>query len=102
MEHQLFLSHDSRDHIRADIIAKAISRMTLFQINVWHSSDESSAGGLKPGNVWLDEIRKHLGNSKAVVVGLTPTSISRPWLLFESGFGAANPQCDVIPVCISF
>jgi len=74
--------------------------MTLGQITVWHSSDGSGTGGLQPGHVWLDEIRTRLAASKAVVALLTPTSIARPWLLFESGFGAANPQCDVIPVCI--
>lgn len=100
MPHQLFLSHDSRDRARANVLANAITRMTLAQISVWHSSDSSGGGGLQPGNVWLDEIRNRLAASKAVVALLTPTSIARPWLLFESGFGAANPQCDVIPVCV--
>lgn len=100
MAHQLFLSHDSRDHERAEILAKMIERITLNQISVWHSSDSSAKGGLVPGNVWLDEIRSRLVNSKAVVALLTPTSIARPWLLFESGFGAAQVTCDVIPVCI--
>lgn len=100
MAHQLFLSHDSRDRVKADVIAHAIARITLGQITVWHSSDNSADGGLRPGNVWLDEIRSRLASSKAVVALLTPTSITRPWLLFESGFGAAQPACDVIPVCI--
>ena len=74
--------------------------MSLNQITVWHSSDGTGAGGLKPGNVWLDEIRQQLSSSRAVIVLLTPTSTARPWLLFESGYGAANPACDVIPVCV--
>jgi hypothetical protein len=100
MPHQLFLSHDSRDQVRADVVAHTISRLTLGQISVWHSSDNSPAGGLRPGQVWLDEIRARLLNSRAVVVLLTPTSVARPWLLFESGFGAAQAACDVIPVCV--
>lgn len=100
MPHQLFLSHDSRDRERADAIAHAITRMTLGQITVWHSSDSGASGGLKPGHVWLDEIRSRLASSRAVVALLTPTSLARPWLLFESGFGAANASCDVIPVCV--
>ena len=86
MPHQLFLSHDSRDRVRAGVLATAITRMTLGQITVWHSSDGSGTGGLQPGHVWLDEIRTRLAASKAVVALLTPTSIARPWLLFESGF----------------
>lgn len=81
-------------------MAKALHRLTLGQIAVWHSSDSSGHGGLKPGHIWLDEIRTQLSKSKAVVALLTPRSVSRPWLLFESGFGAANVECDVIPVCV--
>ena len=100
MPHQLFLSHDARDFERANALSRLITRVTLGQITVWHSSDTSPNGGLKPGNVWLDEIRDRLTGSRAVVALLTPTSISRPWLLFESGFGAAQVNCDVIPVCV--
>ena len=100
MAHRLFLSHDSSDHNQAEILAIAINRITLNQLTVWHSSDCSGGGGLKPGNVWLDEIRTRLSQSRAVVVLLTKRSLSKPWVLFESGFGAANPQCDVIPVCV--
>ena len=100
MPHQLFLSHDTRDRERAAILARMISRVSLGQITVWHSSDQSASGGLVPGHVWLDEIRNRLEGSKAVVVLLTPTSLSRPWILFESGFGAAQKHCDVIPVCV--
>lgn len=100
MTHQLFLSHDSRDRGRADVLAHMIKRISLRQIDVWHSSDQSQGGGLMPGHVWLDEIRRRLTGSRAVVALITPTSISRPWLLFESGFGAAQHGCDVIPVCI--
>jgi len=78
----------------------ALTRLTLRQLTVWHSSDSSGNGGLKPGHIWLDEIRLQLSKSKAVVALLTPRSIARPWLLFESGFGAASKECDVIPVCV--
>ena len=82
------------------ILAFTISRITLNQITVWHSSDDSGSGGLKLGSVWLDEIRTKLKESRAVVVLLTPLSLLRPWLFFESGFAASNPKCDVIPVCV--
>ena len=100
MPQHLFLSHDSRDQALANAIATALQRLTLGQISVWHSSDGSGHGGLRPGQVWLDEIRAQLAKSRAVVALLTPRSIAKPWLLFESGFGAANAACDVIPVCV--
>ena len=100
MQNQLFLSHDSQDQAKASVIAKTIGRVTLGQISVWHSSDSSGVGGVRAGQVWLDEIRNRLKSSKAVVVLLTPSSVNRPWILFESGFGAAIEGCDIIPVCL--
>src|SRR5260221_4033768 len=100
MPHHLFLSHDSRDESLANAIGSALQRLTLGQISVWHSSDGSGHGGLKPGQVWLDEIRAQLAKSKSVVALLAPRSVAKPWLLFESSFGAAHRECDVIPVCV--
>ncbi|MBS0368912.1 MAG: toll/interleukin-1 receptor domain-containing protein [Proteobacteria bacterium] len=100
MPHKLFLSHDSRDRERAKAIAQAVQRLTLGQISVWHSSDDGPSGGLRPGQVWLDEIRRQIADSRALVVLLTPQSVNRPWLLFEAGFGAAQINCAVIPVCV--
>lgn len=100
MPHKLFLSHDSRDRERAKAIAQAVQRLTLGQISVWHSSDDGPNGGLRPGQVWLDEIRLQIVDSRALVVLLTPQSVNRPWLLFEAGFGAAQTNCAVIPVCV--
>lgn len=100
MPHQLFLSHDARDREKAQAIADLIQQLTLGQISVWHMSGEGPEGGLRPGQVWLDEIRRRIAASRALVVLLTPRSLNRPWLLFEAGFGAAHPDCLVIPVCV--
>jgi hypothetical protein len=100
MPHKLFLSHDSRDREKAQAISQALQRLTLGQIVVWHSSDDGPSGGLRPGQVWLDEIRRQIAESRAVVVLLTPQSLHRPWLFFEAGFGAAQADCAVIPVCV--
>ena len=43
-----------------------------------------------------DEILK----SKALIVILTPNSISRPWIYFESGIAKGCPNNRVIPLCI--
>jgi len=69
-------------------------------LDVWFSSDESAAGGIRPGNVWSDQIRAQLERSKAVLILLTPNGLNKPWLLFESGFGAAMPNCKIIPLCV--
>jgi hypothetical protein len=76
-----------------------IQRITLDQLTVWHSSG-AGGGGIRPGAVWLDERRAKLKESLAVITLLTPNSLRTPWLLFESGFGAASDQCEIIPICI--
>ncbi len=100
MKKKLFISHNSNDSEVAEIISSTFSRITLNQIITWYSSDNSAVGGMYPGSIWLDEIRTKLRESRAIIVLLTPSSIKKPWLLFESGFGAANVNCDVIPICI--
>jgi TIR domain len=100
MQQQLFLSHDHRDSELAGAVAIAIGRITLNQLKVWYSSDVSHEGGMRPGSVWLDEIRSRLSGSKAVIPLITPNSVSRPWLWFETGFGAAHSDSEVIPVCL--
>ena len=34
------------------------------------------------------------------MVLLTPDSKNRPWIYYESGIGEANPNCEIIPICI--
>jgi hypothetical protein len=101
MPAKLFLSHDHRDHELARALATALKRVTLSQLDVWFSTDASPQGGILPGRMWLDEIRGQLAQSRALIVLLTPTSLTRPhWLLFECGFAATNPACEVVPLCL--
>ena len=100
MGFKLFLSHDHRDDELAKVIAGTLFRITLGQLEVWYSSDGSPLGGMRPGSVWIDEVRAQLEQSKAILILLTPDSLNKPWLLFESGFGAALPDCEIIPLCV--
>jgi TIR domain len=100
--YNFFISHFSGDREIANIIANALSRITLNQINPWFSSDHGGSGGIPPGSVWLDSIREKLSSSKAVVVLLTPSSVDKPWIYFESGIGEARENCEIIPVCFGF
>jgi hypothetical protein len=95
----IFLSHDHDDQEIASEIANTIGRITLGQIKVWFSSDNSPYGGMKPG-VWFDQLRERLSHSEVILVLLTPRSIDKKWLYFESGFGASHPDCEVIPLAV--
>lgn len=98
--HHFFLSHSNKDKELARIIANMLKRITLNQIEAWYSSDDSGAGGLQPGMIWFNAILEKLSKSKAVVAILTPNSISRPWVYFESGIGQTLQECEVMPICI--
>lgn len=100
MPHNFFISHYSGDKEAAEIIANAIQRVSLKQMIPWFSSDVSSSGGLKPGSIWFSEIISRITASRAVVVLLTPNSLKRQWIYFESGIAEALNNCEVIPVCI--
>src|SRR6185436_18320054 len=100
--HNFFISHFSEDREIANIIANALSRITLNQINPWFSSDHGGSGGIPQGSVWLDSIREKLSSSRAIVVLLTRNSIHKPWIYFEAGIGEARENCEIIPVCFGF
>ncbi|WP_028885296.1 toll/interleukin-1 receptor domain-containing protein [Teredinibacter turnerae] len=100
MTSNIFISHDHRDSECAKILANALSKITLRQIDAWFSTDADEFGGIQPGAIWLDEIRARLKSSKAIIVLVTPHSVSRPWVLFESGFGAGLATCDVVPIAL--
>lgn len=98
--YKFFLSHFNEDRLIAEIVANILRRVTLNQIQPWFSSDESDAGGLRPGMIWFNAILEKIEKSKAVIAILTPNSISRPWIYFETGIGQTLPDCEIIPICI--
>ena len=100
MAHNFFLSHFTDDKEIAEIIAQILSRLSLRQIAPWYSSDNSGEGGLKPGNIWFNEILRRISQSKVLISVLTPNSIRRPWIYFESGIAQSLENCELIPVCV--
>lgn len=99
MAPKIFLSHVSSDEQIARVLTKLLSRISLDQIKMWFASDPSPAGGIKPGTVWMEEIKSRLVASHVTLVLLTPNSLHRPWLYFESGYGFSNRKGHVIPLC---
>jgi hypothetical protein len=100
MAHKFFISHFSGDKHIAELFANTLRRITLEQIDPWFSSDSTGDSGLKPGDIWFNQLLTKITKSRAVVALLTPNSINRPWVYFESGIGQALKKCEVIPICI--
>lgn len=95
---KVLVSHSSKDASIADAISKLILKCSLRQILPWYSSDSSGSGGIQAGERWFEKIRSELGSSRAVIVLVTPNSLNSSWVHFESGFGAANGELEIIPI----
>lgn len=97
---RIFISHYSGDRKIAEILSNIISRVTLGQINAWFSSDEDE--GLQPGDMCFDKILKKLTESDALIAVITPNSVNKPWLYYESGMAQGLEGCEIIPVYVNF
>ncbi len=91
MTSKVFLSHDHRDAALAKAVARAIQRAILGQLDVWFTSDESPAGGIQPGALWLDELRIQLEASGLLIALVTPQSAARPGSSLRWGLGRRRP-----------
>lgn len=77
----LFLSHAADDATLANYLADAL-RKGLPGLNVFVAS---RAGDIPTGEEWLAKIRSELKRADAYLVLLTPASITRKWLWYETG-----------------
>lgn len=99
MANQIFISYASEDHSLVQVISKLIEDVSLRQLRVWQAGDD-----LKLGGGWFGQITTALNDSEVVVTLVTPTSLSRPWIYFESGFmsgrSASGANREPVPLCI--
>jgi hypothetical protein len=76
--YQVFISHATADKWIAKTLCEKIEGLT----GAVTFRDDRDIGG---GDDIPDEIRAEIARSKEFVVLLTPKSISRPWVLLETG-----------------
>jgi hypothetical protein len=58
----------------------------------------SSASRIRAGELWLDRLRKELDKAKVLIALLSPKSVARPWVNFETGAAWVAGK-TIIPVC---
>jgi tetratricopeptide (TPR) repeat protein len=81
---RIFVSHAHTDAPLARALDALIT--TVFdEVEVDYSSDVSAGGGIEAGTDWQRWILDKLRSCDLAVVVLTPESLSRPWLMWESG-----------------
>lgn len=90
----LFISHASVD---AGIAAylEAQARASIPGVDVFRTS---RVGQIRPGAEWADVVKSNLRDASLFLIVLTPTSVERPWVLFEVGAAwmAAKPLVPVL------
>jgi tetratricopeptide (TPR) repeat protein len=83
---RIFISHSHVDSGLADALRSLYGN--IFgenRVQVRYSSDQSPGGGIPPGTSWLSWIQDEVKKADRTLVLLTPRSLDRPWLLWESG-----------------
>jgi len=100
---QIFLSHSSIDGKIADALRTLLSDLFGDGIAVEFSSDQKAGGGIPPGEKWLPWINEKIGAANKTYVLLTPNSMNKPWVLWESGAAAgvalaSNKSSPVVPI----
>ncbi|MFA7059446.1 MAG: HAD hydrolase-like protein [Pedobacter sp.] len=92
---KIFLSHAVADKELATKIKELIQAASMGLVDVWMSS---AIDGLKPGDILWLEVHENLTKSDKILTLLTPNSLGRDWLLYESGYVAGKKESPVIPL----
>ena len=88
--HQVFLSHATAD--------KWVARTLCEQIEAAGATTFRDDRDIKGGDIIPDEIFAQIKRSREFMVLLTPTSVSRPWVLIEIGAACQCRGLRITPV----
>src|SRR6185503_8229884 len=81
--------------MRVASAVQVVLRAAFSDKSVFLSSDEWQ---VHAGEIWLDRIREELTTARVVVLILSATSVSRPWVNFEAGAAWLRDKA-LIPAC---
>jgi hypothetical protein len=82
---KLFISHTHADKRLADAFKQLMNTVFSGRVTTVYSSDESESGGIGAGEEWRDWINRAVRDSEVALVLLTPSSVQKPWVLWEAG-----------------
>ncbi|NHC16329.1 TIR domain-containing protein [Motilibacter deserti] len=88
---KVFVSHTHTDKALDAAVRQAIRSLFGDAVDVASSSDRESQGSIAPGENWFEWIVRQVQEARVTFVLLTPTSVLKPWIMWEAGavFGAA-------------
>lgn len=96
----IFISHTEADKMIADAVQDAVTTLLgAANISVVYSTSRELGSGVKFGENWFQWIAEQVRHAAVTLVLLTPSSVQKPWVLWEAGavYGAAlaEPQAQL-------
>jgi hypothetical protein len=92
----VFVSYAHEDAPFASALKDWLEDSLLGSINVFVSSHRAN---VQYGDVWFDNVRENLRRAAICICLVSPHSIERRWLYFESG-AAFLKEIPVVPICL--
>lgn len=91
MNKQIFISLTHSDNEIAEAIKEVLSALFGLHVNVGFSTNKEIDSGIKSGEDWIAWIEERVKTCDFVLALMTPTSVHKPWILWELGavYGAA-------------
>jgi hypothetical protein len=96
----VFISHDTRDADLAEAFGNLLTDASGGMLQSFRSSDRRGTAGIEFGAEWYKAIMTSLDQATDVVALLTPYSLNRPWILYESGVAKGKLNTTVLGVAI--
>ncbi len=89
---RIFLSHTVVDQALAEAVQVTVKDLLGESVVVASSSSRGTEGSIRSGENWFDWISEQVRQAQVTLVLLTPSSVMKPWILWESGavYGAAS------------
>ncbi len=95
----IFISHAHTDRPLVELVQAQIKNVFKDSIELFASS---IPGTIPPGTNWLEAVEDNLETANAIIVLVTPVSIFRPWIWFETGAfwsKSLREEIRIIPAC---
>jgi len=85
MTHEIFISVTQADAGLAEAIREAVGALFGDVVRVHFSPSKQLEGGIRHGEDWFHWILTRVKNCDIVLILITPSSVRKPWILWEAG-----------------
>jgi tetratricopeptide (TPR) repeat protein len=85
MAHEIFISLTHGDTQIAEALRDALAELFGDAVKVRFSTSQEIEGGIRHGEDWFEWIVDRVRECDFALVLITPTSVQKPWILWEAG-----------------